>query len=213
MLFKNRQDAGQKLAQVLISYKDNPDVIIIALPRGGVVIGYEIAQVLKVPLDIIVPRKIGAPGNPEFAIGAITQDGEGSFDESVIRMYGITQEYIDGEVEKEKEEAFRRLKLYRGDRAPLKLKDKIVILTDDGIATGNTMKAAITSLQKQHVQKLVVAVPVSAKNSLRKIEKEVDEVVCLHAPVVFRAVGAFYENFEQTEDEGVIKLMRKIDNR
>lgn len=209
MIFKDRLEAGQRLAKALEKYKRQKDTIILALPRGGVVVGFEVAKTLELPLDLVVPRKIGAPGNPEFAIGAITEEGEGIFNEAVIRDYGISKEYIDKTVEEEKKEAQRRLKAYRGDRPPLNLVEKTVIIVDDGIATGLTMRAAIKSCKNKDPKKIVVAVPCGAKDSIDQIKQEVDEVVCLHAPIFFGAVGAFYENFEQTTDEEVIELMKK----
>ncbi len=209
MIFKDRIEAGQKLAKALEKYKGQKDTIILGLPRGGVVTGFEIAKTLELPLDLVVPRKIGAPGNPEFAIGAITEEGEGIFNEGVIRDYEISKEYITGTVEEEKKEAQRRLKTYRGDRSPLDLKDKTVILVDDGIATGLTMRVAIKSVKNKDPKKIVVAVPCGAKDSIDQIKKDVDEVICLHAPIFFGAVGAFYREFPQTTDEEVIELMKE----
>jgi len=207
MTFKNRQEAGQKLANKLTEYKNQPNVIILALPRGGVVNAFEIAQQLNLPLDLVVPRKIGAPFNEEYAIGAITESGEGIFDQQAIDSLKIEQSYIDKKVTTEKNEAQRRLKTYRQDRPPLDLTNKIVILVDDGIATGLTMRAAIKSIKDKKPKKIIVAVPVSARDSLKTIKKEVDQVICLDAPAFFGAVGAFYEDFSQTEDEEVINLM------
>lgn len=212
MIFKDRIEAGQKLALALEKYKRQKEVIILALPRGGVVVGFEVAKALDLPLDLVVPRKIGAPGNPEFAIGAITEDGEGIFNEEVIRDYGISKEYLDKIIEEEKKEAQRRLKIYRGERASLNLVGKTIILIDDGIATGLTMRAAIKSIKVKNPKKIVVAVPCGAKDSINQIKKEVDEVVCLDAPIFFGAVGAFYENFEQTTDEEVVNLMKNQNN-
>jgi len=207
MIFHDRQDAGQKLAQKLLKYKNNPKVIVLGLPRGGVVLAAQIANKLTVPLDIVVTRKISAPGNPEFAIGAIAEDGQGVFNQDIISQYAISQEYINQEVEKEKQEAKRRLKVYRGQKPDLNFKNKIVILVDDGIATGSTMLAAIKSIKNQGAQKIIAAIPVSARDSLKKIKKEADVVVCLHSPLFFMSVGEFYKNFNQTEDKEVIKLM------
>jgi len=209
MIFKDRIEAGQKLAKALEEYKGQKDTIILGLPRGGVVTGFEIAKALELPLDLVVPRKIGAPGNPEFAIGAITEEGEGIFNEGVIRDYEISKEYITRTVEEEKKEAQRRLKTYRGDRPPLDLKEKTVILVDDGIATGLTVRAAIKSVKNRDPKKIVVAVPCGAKDSIDQIKKEVDEVICLHAPIFFGAVGAFYREFPQTTDEEVIELIKE----
>jgi len=209
MIFKDRIEAGQKLAKALEEYKGQKDTIILGLPRGGVVTGFEIAKALELPLDLVVRRKIGAPGNREFGIGAITEEGEGIFNEGVIRDYEISKEYITRTVEEEKKEAQRRLKTYRGDRPPLDLKEKTVILVDDGIATGLTVRAAIKSVKNRDPKKIVVAVPCGAKDSIDQIKKEVDEVICLHAPIFFGAVGAFYREFPQTTDEEVIELIKE----
>lgn len=212
MIFKNRVDAGQKLSQALEKYKDAKDTVILALPRGGVVAGYEAAKKLNLPLDIVVPRKIGAPGNPEFAIGAITETGEGIFNEETIKTYGISKEYIESEIKKEKAEAERRLKLYRGKRPCLVLKNKTVIILDDGLATGLTMRAAIRTVKSRKPKKIVVAFPIGPSDSIEILKREVDEVVYLDAPFFFGAVGAFYEEFGQTTDEEVIDLLKKAEN-
>jgi putative phosphoribosyl transferase len=207
MIFKNRQDAGKQLSEKLAQYKNNSNTIVLGLPRGGVVVAFEIAQALHLPMDIIVPRKIGAPGNPELAIGAITEDGEGIFDERMILDYGVSQDYLTKEIQKEKQEALRRLKLYRGTRSPLHLKNKIALLVDDGIATGATMRAAIKSAKAKDASKIIVAIPTAANDSLEKIKKEADEVLCLDAPPLFFAIGEFYQDFPQIEDKEVIDLM------
>jgi ribose-phosphate pyrophosphokinase len=212
MMFKDRREAGQKLAPKLDKYRGNPKAVLLGLPRGGVVVAAELSRTLGLPLDVMVARKIGAPDNPEFAIGAITEDGEGIFDTRTIAEYNISKKYLDEEMEKEKQEALRRLKKYRGGRAPLDLKNKIAILIDDGVATGATMRAAIKSARKKGSERVVMAVPVIAPGTLEKIREEADEVIYLDAPAFFGAVGAFYEEFEQTEDEEVIKLMEEAKN-
>ena len=212
MIFKDRQEAGRKLISKLHQYKDRADVIVLGLPRGGIVTAFEIAQGLSLPLDLIVTRKIGAPDNPEFAIGAITEDGEGIFDAVTISTYRISRQYIDEEIKKEKKEAERRLKVYRENRPPLNLQGKTVILVDDGVATGATLRAAIRSAKIKNAKKIVVAVPVIARDILEKIKTEVDEMVYLDAPLFFSAIGSFYEVFAQTEDEEVIALMKKAKN-
>ncbi len=211
MIFKNRKDAGEKLIPKLIQYKNKPGIVILALPRGGVVTAAEIVRKLNLPLDLVVPRKIGAPGNPEFAIGAIAEDGVGIFDNEIIAAYNIGQEYIKNEVEKEKKEAERRLKVYRGKRLPLNLEDKTVILVDDGVATGATMRAAIKSVKQKAPKEIIVATPTIARDTLKIIQEEVDEVIYLKAPLFFGAVGAFYEDFAQTEDKEVIDIIRNLD--
>ncbi|MFA5128777.1 MAG: phosphoribosyltransferase [Patescibacteria group bacterium] len=212
MIFKNRVEAGQKLAETLKKFKDAQGTLILALPRGGVVVGFEVAKTLSLPMDIIVPRKIGAPGNPEFAIGAITEQGVGIFDEMVIGTYGITESYLQNEIKKEKAEAERRLKLYRGTRPPLDLKNKTVIIVDDGLATGMTMRAAIKTAKKLRAEKIIVAIPVTSPEAAELVKKEVDEIIYLEAPAFFGAVGSFYEEFGQTTDEEVIDLLKKSEN-
>lgn len=208
MMFVDRHDAGKKLAAKLKEYSQKSNTVVIGLPRGGVVLAYEVAKELKLPLDIIVPRKIGAPSNPEFAIGAITQEGDGIFDDAVISSYNIPQEYIDSEIKKEKQEAKRRLKEYRGKKPPLDLKNKTVIIVDDGIATGATMQAAIISTRKQQAKDIIVAVPVLAPDNIHKIQPEVDQLIYLAAPKLFMAVGNFYKKFDQTTDQEVISLLK-----
>jgi putative phosphoribosyl transferase len=186
--------------------KDAKDTIILALPRGGVVVGYEIAKKLNLPLDIVVPRKIGAPGNPEFAIGAVTETGEAILNEEVS---GISDEYLKSEAKKEKGEAERRLKLYRGSRPPLDLENKTAVIVDDGLATGLTMRAAIKTAKKLGAKKIIVAVPIAPPETAELIKKESGEIIYLETPLLFGAVGAFYKKFGQTTDEEVIELLKK----
>lgn len=207
MIFENRQEAGKQLAQKLRKYKGDKNAIILALPRGGVAVAKEVSRVLNLPMDLIVSRKIGAPENPEFAIGAIAEDFEGVFDKKSIAIFNIQEEYIKSEVEKEKKEMERRLGVYRAGRAPLNLEGKTAILVDDGIATGLTMIATINAAKIKGAEKVVVAVPVVSRDSAEKIKKLVDDIIYLDAPEFFAAVGQFYEVFNQIEDEEVIKLM------
>lgn len=207
MRLRDRHDAGEKLAQALAAYRGIPECIVIALPRGGVVVGYEVANALKLPLDIVCPRKIGAPFNPEFAIGAITETGEGVFGGAVAE-YDISTEYLKEAIDREKKVALHRLRDYRGDRPPRNLTDKVVIIVDDGLATGSTMEAAIKTVQKEGAKKIVVAVPVSPPDTLERIRLQVDEAVALMTPQAFMAVGQFYEVFDQTEDDEVIALLQ-----
>lgn len=204
-IFKDRQEAGQKLARILGDFKGQ-NVIVLALPRGGVVVGAEIAKELNLPFDIVVTRKIGAPESEEYAIGAIDVDGDGVW--SDIEIENINKKWFKNQIEKEKQEAQRRLSLYRQGRAPLDLKDKIVILVDDGIATGLTMKAAIRYAKKLEAQRIVVASPVITEEIIKELEKENVEVRFLDKPKFFWAIGQFYENFPQVEDEEVIKIMK-----
>jgi len=209
-MFNNREDAGTQLAEALKADNSNCDkekVVVVALPRGGVPVAFPIAKMLHVPLDIVVPRKIGSPFNKEFAIGAVCENGEGIFNEQVIREYNIHEAYIKHEVEEQVQEAHRRLHHYRGNRGPQDFAGKTVIVVDDGVATGATMKVAIQSLKSKGACKLIVAVPVAPTRSLNELRPLVDKIVCIASPVPFRAVGNFYKSFEQTNDEEVIQLM------
>jgi len=210
-LFRDRVDAGVKLARKLLTYKkDNP--VILAIPRGGVVVGYQVAEELGAPLDIVVPRKIPSPHNPELGIGAVTQDGTVIIDQQIKEYLNVSDEYIKEEAERQIMEIERRVKTYRGDRNPVPIKGQVVILVDDGIATGVTMRAAIRSLRKQNPKKIIVAVPVAPPRTIKKIEEEADEVVCLLAYEPFEAVGQFYMDFGQTTDSEVINLLQKSKN-
>jgi putative phosphoribosyl transferase len=206
--FKDRVDAGKKLAQKLLSYQSDPTVMVVGLPRGGVVVAYEVAHLLQVPLDIIVPRKIGMPANPELALGAITQEGEPVWNEALIKSFHIHKEDLKDILEQEKREAARRLSLYRKSHLAQDFKNKTVILIDDGIATGATMRAAIAGIRAQGAKKIIVAVPVAPLEILEEIEKEADEIICLAVPRMFYGVGQFYDSFAQTTDEEVIALMQ-----
>lgn len=207
MLFKDRRDAGRQLLPLLGKYKNQQDVIILGLARGGVVTAYEVALGLNVPLNVIVVRKIGAPGNEELALGAIAEHGEGTFNEQLIGILGVSQDYLKKEVARQKKILKERLDLYRGNSPAPIIKGKTVILVDDGIATGASMRVAIKSVRDAGAIKIVLAVPVAAPDSLRKIQKDVDEVVCLSSPAFFEAVGGFYRAFEQTSDDEVIHLL------
>ncbi|MFN3396478.1 MAG: phosphoribosyltransferase [Thermodesulfovibrionales bacterium] len=208
MIFKNRQDAAVKLASRLEHFKDRQDVIILALPRGGVVTGHEIARILHVPLDIIIIRKIGFPGQPELAIGAVSETDFVVLNEDIVSNYRISKEYIDREIRKQKEEISRRKSLYREGLGIPSLEGKIVILVDDGIATGATMKSAIGAVKAEKVARLIVAVPVAPPETAEEIKKMVDEWICLETPYYFTAVGAFYEDFSQVSDSEVVRLLR-----
>lgn len=212
MLFKDRSDGGKQLVEKLLAYKDQKDVIVLGLVRGGVVTAFEVAQGLGLPLNIIVVRKIGAPGNEELGLGAITETGEGIFNDHLISMLGVSSDYIKKEVERQKKIAQHRSILFRSNCPPPDLKGKTVIVVDDGIATGVSIRVAIKSIKAEGAKKIVLAVPVAAPDSLKKIEKEVDGVVCLSSPHFFEAVGAFYRVFDQTEDEEIVRLLAKSSN-
>ena len=209
MIFKDRVDAGRQLAERLMKYKHHPDTIVLGLPRGGVVTAYEIARILSLPLDIIVPRKIGAPFNPELAVGAITEDGSLVLNDDIMTSLGLSVQDLQSIIEKEKQEAERRLKLYRAGRPDLNLKNKTVILVDDGIATGATMQAAIASAKARGARTIIVAVPVAPPTALDELRPQVDEIVTLLITDHFWGISAFYENFVQTEDNQVLDLMKK----
>lgn len=209
MIFKDRRDAGRKLTKKLLSFKNKPNTIVIGLPRGGVITAHIIAKALKLPLDIIVVRKIGATFESELAIGALTEECEPILDQQLIESLNIKNSYIKEQIILEKKEAERRYKLYRGNRLPLDLKNKTAILTDDGIATGATMRAAIVSAKAKGASKIIVAVPVIASDIVDTVGGEVDELIYLDAPLLFDAVGAFYEEFEQTTDKEVIEIMKE----
>lgn len=211
MKYKNREEAGQKLAKELEKYsQDKP--IIIALPRGGVVVAYEIAKRLKAPLDIIVARKIGAPFNPEFGLGAISENGALTLDNEAIRHFGLTESDIEQAINREIGVMSKKIELYRKDSIPTELKDQTVILVDDGLATGVTTKAAIMSIKQNSPKKIILAVPVSSSDAINKLLKEVDEIVCLKTPDDFYAVSAYYDNFEQISDNEVMNLLHKAKN-
>jgi putative phosphoribosyl transferase len=208
--FKNRVDAGRQLASALQSVSKS--AIVLAIPRGGLVVGFEVAKAFSVPLDIVITRKIGAPDNPELAIGAVAEDGTAILDDGLVRMLQVSKGYISEEVEKQKMEIKRRLLRYRGDMPYPILEDREVIVVDDGVATGSTLKVAIMSIRKKRAKTIIVAVPVGPLNTVNELKRIVDNLVCLQTPEPFYAIGEFYDDFEQTEDEEVIKLLEMSKN-
>ncbi|MGD6806199.1 MAG: phosphoribosyltransferase [Candidatus Bathyarchaeia archaeon] len=205
--FGDRIDAGKRLAAALSDFAGRNGVVL-AIPRGGVVVGYQIAEALDLPLDVIIPRKLGAPGNPELAIGAIAEDGTAVLDDELIRYLGVGRQYIYEEGERQKAEIGRRLKVYREGMPPQNLKGKEVIVVDDGIATGSTMKAALASVKNRGAASVTVAVPVGPPSTIEELKRRADHVVCLYTPEYFEAIGQFYANFSQTSDGEVITLLR-----
>jgi len=206
MGFRNRIEAGQRLAALLQEYKGQ-DIVVVAIPRGGVVLGYEVALELEAPLDIVIPRKIGAPGNPEFAIGSVTEDGARVLNKETVDMLGVSREYLERTTEEEIAEIKRRVTTYRRGAEPENVAGKTVIIVDDGLATGVTMRAAVASMRKRGASRIVVAVPVAPPDTVRELSKDVDRVIC---PVVyepFYAIGQFYDDFSQVEDDEVIRLL------
>jgi putative phosphoribosyl transferase len=207
--YENRQQGGRELAQLLERFRGS-DSAVLAIPRGGVVVAYEVAQALELELDVIVPRKIGAPGQPELAIGAVASwgDHDAILDEQSVRILGVSREYIEREVEQQLAEVTRRLLAYRGTSDPPRVEGRSVILVDDGIATGYTTRAAAIALRDLKASSIVLAVPVAPSDSLYAIEPYVDEVVCPKTPYPFLAVGYWYRDFEQVSDDEVIALLR-----
>jgi putative phosphoribosyl transferase len=216
-MFVNREEAGQQLAQRLLHVKDqHPEgVVVMALPRGGVVVAAQIAHALAIPLDVLVVRKLGAPGQPELAIGAVT-DGEQPqqiFNDRVIRMLGVEQDYLDREIERQLVEVKRRQAMYRGGRPGEPVGGRCVVVVDDGIATGATVRAGIQALRQSEVARIVLVVPVAPPETASTLESEVDEMICLSTPTGFMAVGAFYGDFSQTSDEEVVALLDQAAQR
>jgi len=205
--FPNRSHAGRLLAERLAQYADRDDVIVLALPRGGVPVGFEVARALNAPLDVFVVRKLGVPGHPELAMGAIATGGVRVLNDVVLYELNLRPAAIDAVAREEERELRRRELAYRGHGESPAIADKIVILVDDGIATGSTMRAAIRALRHQQPSRLIVAAPVAAFATAKEIRGEVDELVILHTPPHFIAVGQWYANFDQTTDEDVTTLL------
>ena len=205
--FRNRREAGRLLAQQLNRYKGDDNVIVLALPRGGVPVAFEIAQELKAPLDVFVVRKLGVPWHPELAMGAIAGDGVEVLNGDVVTAYNIPPHVIRAVAERETEELNRRLKQYRGDRPVPRLTGRTVILVDDGLATGSTMRAAVEAVRQENPRAIVVAVPVAAVSTCDELRAEVNDIVCLRTPLDFSAVGLCYDDFSQTTDDEVRQLL------
>jgi predicted phosphoribosyltransferase len=206
MLFEDRSHAGRVLAAMLQPYADRTDVIVLALPRGGVPVAYEVARALKAPMEIFVVRKLGAPGQEELALGAIASGGVRVLNPEVVQGLRISPEEIERITVRELAELERRERQYRGDRPPLEVRGRIAILIDDGLATGSTMRAAVAALRRMAPAKIVVAIPVAAKSSCENLRAEVDDLVCAATPERFFAVGEWYCRFEQVSDEEVGRL-------
>ena len=207
-MFKDRKDAGVQLALRLKDYRDREGVIVLALPRGGVVTGYEVASYLNCPLDVIIIRKLGFPGEPELAIGAISETGVIVLNESIIPT-GVSGKYIESEISRQKAEIERRVNLYRKGESLPDLKGKTVVLVDDGVATGATMKAAISTLKVEGLERLVVALPVAPPETAEELRQMVDELICLETPYGFMAVGSYYQDFTQVSDKEVVEILEK----
>lgn len=211
--FKDRNDAGARLALKLKNYKDKEGILVLALPRGGIIIGYEIASYLNCPLDVIIIRKLGFPGNPEVAIGAISENGSVILNEDMISFYEISEKYLREEISNQKVLIERRVNLYRKGNTSPDLKGKLVILTDDGVATGATMKVAISTLRVEEIQKLIVAIPVAPPETAEELIRLTDELICLETPYGFLSVGSYYQDFSQVTDNDVIDTLNRKDNQ
>jgi putative phosphoribosyl transferase len=207
--FEDRFDAGRFLAQHLKHHAGKPDVAVLALPRGGVPVAFEIARALGAPLDVFVVRKLGAPGYEELAMGAIATGGVRVFNEEVIQHLGVSESWIEASIREQEEELQRREEAYRGDRPPVEIENHTVILVDDGLATGASMRAAVRALRLRHPAAITVAVPIGSRDTCDQFRAEVEEVVCARTPEPFHAVGAWYRNFTQTTDEEVRELLNR----
>lgn len=207
-LFKDRHDAGEQLAQRLLHYKETTNTIVIALPRGGVVVGYDISLALRLPLDVLITRKLETPSNPELAMGALAETGCQHMNQDVIRGYGVSKAELEEEIQLQESEIDRRIKRYRGGRALPTLKGQTVILVDDGIATGATFFASLGALLKAETTKIIAAVPVAPPRILAKLKSVVDEAVVLHT--WFFGIGQFYKEFLQVEDNEVVACLERV---
>jgi predicted phosphoribosyltransferase len=208
-LFENRTDAGRRLAEILRAYAGRSDLIVLGLPRGGVPVAYEVARALEAPLDLLIVRKLGTPGNPELAMGAIASGGASVLNRDVVSLYRISDEVIEKVTAKERQELERREQLYRGDRPYPELENRCIIVVDDGIATGATIRAGLAALRRKNPACIVVAVPVAPSDTLERLRAEVDEVVCLTTPMPFFAVGQAYRDFSQTTDDEVREILAR----
>ena len=208
-IFKDRRDAGRKLAQYLTRYTNRPDVVVLALPRGGVPVAFEVAGALHTPLDIFLVRKLGIPGHEELAMGAIASGGLRVLNEDIVGALNVPNAVLDVVTRRERAELERRERAYRGDRPPLDVRGKTAILVDDGLATGSSMRAAVAGLRARQPAQIVVAVPTAAPETCEAFENEVDDVVCAVTPQPFFSVGTWYEDFSQTSDEAVRRLLEE----
>jgi predicted phosphoribosyltransferase len=212
-LFKDRRDAGRKLAEKLSAYADRPDVVVLALPRGGVPVAHEVSMALNAPMDIFLVRKLGLPGHEELAIGAIASGGIRVLNEEIIRTLGVDRNVIDMVARQEQQELERREQKYRGDRSPIDVTGKTVILVDDGLATGASMRAAVAGLRTQDPAWIVAAVPTAAPETCQAFESEVDEMICATTPQPFYGVSRWYEDFSQTTDLEVRLLLQEANRQ
>jgi putative phosphoribosyl transferase len=213
MQFENRSHAGQLLAHQLREYINRPEVVVLALPRGGVLVAYEIAKVLNAPLDIMVVRKLGVPGQEELAMGAIASGGIRVLNMPIVRALHLSEEVITGVVATEEQELIRREELYRSKLPPLEVQGRTVILVDDGLATGTSMRVAVAALRQRHPAKLIIAVPVAPLETWLDFENVADQIVCLLTPESFFGIGEWYHDFRQTSDAEVCALLKQAAKR
>jgi predicted phosphoribosyltransferase len=207
--FRNRTDAGRQLAEKLAAYAHRPGVLVLALPRGGVPVGFEVARKLGAPLDVFLVRKLGVPGYEELAMGAVATGGVRVLNDEIVRGLGISEHEIDAAAARELQELARRQRLYRGDRPLPDIAGRTVVLVDDGLATGATMRAAIAAVRQQQPARIVVAVPTASPDTCEALKAEADDVVCAMTPEPFLAVGHWYEDFTQTTDDEVRELLAR----
>ena len=213
MIYEDRKQAGRELAARLAAYANRPDLLVLALPRGGVPVAYEVAEALGAPLDVFLVRKLGVPGYEELGMGAIASGGVRVLNEHIVRSVGASGEAIEAVTARERRELERREAAYRDDRPPVDVEGRAVILVDDGLATGSTMRAAVAALRARRPARLVVAVPVGSADTCRDLGAEADDVVCAKTPEPFFAVGAWYGDFSQTTDEEVRELLERASHR
>lgn len=206
MPFTDRVEAGRKLAAALKEFKGR-DVVVLGIPRGGVVVAKEVAEALGAPLDVVITRKIEAPGEPEYALGAVTMEGDVIMDRQAAESLGASKEYLDTQIRQKKEEVRQRMERFRGDAPYPSLKGKLVIIVDDGIATGSSVEAAVMSVKKRGPKEVVVAVPVAPVDAVESLKGDGNRVVCLETPEEFMAIGEFYSRFDQVEDSEVKRIL------
>jgi len=209
MIFENRIDAGRQLADLLQDYRNRKDVIVLGIPRGGVVVAFEVASALNAPLDVFISRKLGVPGQEELAFGAVASGGVKILDAEIVETSGIPDAEIERIIANTRIELERRERAFRSDRAPLKVAGLTVIMVDDGIATGSSMRAAIRALRQLKPARLVVAIPVAPVATCNQLRMEVDQLVCVLTPETFFGIGQFYDDFSQATDEEVIDLLQR----
>jgi predicted phosphoribosyltransferase len=212
-VFHDRADAGRALAKQLDRYAGRDDVVVLALPRGGVPVGYQVAETLRAPLDVFLVRKLGTPGHRELAMGAIASGGVRVVNDEVVRWLNIRPEQIETVAREEEQELVRREAAYKGGRPPVSVSDRVVILVDDGLATGSTMKAAVQAVKQHAPSRVIVAVPVGAPETCQNLREYADEVVCTSTPEPFSAVGQWYVCFDQTSDDEVRELLARAAER